>query len=131
MKIIIYSFLAVIALVLFNTGCENSVVNNPNITFPDSLVSFERHVMPFVKQTCGLQDCHGIGYPKANVLLADWESIRMTYNGTMVIPYNPNSSLLVQMLEYTLPHDPMYYWQANDNQKRGIRQWIKEGAVKN
>lgn len=130
-KLAAYCVCVLAIILLLNSGCENSVVNNPNVVFPDSLVSFSKHVMPYVAQTCGLQDCHGPGLPKANVLLADWESIIMAYNGTIVIPGNPNGSLLVQMLEYTLPHNPMLYWNASDNQKKGIRQWIKEGAQKN
>lgn len=130
-KLISYGILSFAMICLLSFGCENGLVNNPNVVFPDSNVSFQNHVMPFIAQNCGLQDCHGYGLPKANVLLADWESMIMTYGGTMVIPKNPDGSVLVQMLEYKLSHNPLLSWNANDNQKKGIRTWIKEGAQKN
>ncbi len=127
----LFIYLVFAALFVSLPSCGDGIVNNPDIVFPDSLVSYTNHVYPFMKQTCSMQGCHAEINPQGNINLSDWHSLIVAYNGVMVVAGKPDASLLVQMLEYTIPHDPMIYWNSSDNQVKGIRKWIAEGAKLN
>lgn len=113
-------------------SCTSSPTNlNNEIVFPDSNVSFQWHVLPILKGNCGLSYCHGEVFPKANVLIYDYFTLMTSYNGALVIPKNPDASVLIQIIEFELPHNPELRWNFNENQRKGIRRWILEGAPNN
>ena len=121
----------ILLLVLF-FGCEEKQTTNVDeIVFPEKNVSFQNNVYPFIKLKCGLQGCHGDVNPARGIQLTDYSSIIIAYNGALIVQGNPNGSVLVQMIENRLPHNPNLYWNFSDNQKKGIRQWITEGAMNN
>ncbi|MGQ9819163.1 MAG: hypothetical protein ACUVQ1_04475 [Candidatus Kapaibacteriales bacterium] len=122
----------VVKITLILTSCTSSVINYQNeIVFPDSNISFQRHVLPVVKSTCGLSYCHGEVFPQSNVMIYDYFTLMTSYNGALVIPKNPDASVLMQIIEFKLPHNPFLRWNLNDNQRIGIRRWILEGAINN
>ncbi|MCX7908490.1 MAG: hypothetical protein N2560_03120 [Ignavibacteria bacterium] len=112
-------------------SCGEITSNNTQITIPDSNVSFQRHILPILKNTCGLSYCHGEIAPQGNVQIIDYISILNSLNGALVIPRNPDGSVLVQIIEYKLPHKPFLDWKLSANQINGIRKWILEGAKNN
>lgn len=127
MRLIKFHFVTT-SLIFF--ACRNSPINN-EIVFPDSNISFQQHVLPVLKANCGLSYCHGEVFPQANVLIYDYFTLMTSYNGALVISKNPDASVLIQIIEFKLPHNPTLRWNLNDKQKKGIRRWILEGAMNN
>jgi len=127
------SALILVFYLIFISGCSDSGSNTSgaNMVFPDKNVSFQNQVQPFIKIKCSIYGCHGDVNPPREIRLTDYASFFASYNGALVIPGKPEASVLVQMLENKLPHNPNVYWEVNDNQKKGIRQWILEGAQNN
>ncbi|HOV92297.1 MAG TPA: hypothetical protein PLC04_04360 [Candidatus Kapabacteria bacterium] len=130
-KIILLTF-SLMVLILMTYGCSESSIysNGENIVFPDSNVKFTAQVLPFLRYNCAYAGCHS-GFSKAGgVVLDDYFEI-MQYPG-LIIPGNPDGSILVQILENRLPHLTYFYrGSITDNHIRGVRQWIKEGALLN
>ncbi|ROL57006.1 hypothetical protein D9V84_06160 [Bacteroidetes/Chlorobi group bacterium Naka2016] len=125
MKLIQFTILALLVI-----SCSSSINNNPT-DFPDSNLSFNNHILPLLRNTCGLSYCHGEVSPRGNVQIYDYFSLMNSYNGALVIPGNPDGSVLVQIIEYKLPHRPNLQWQLNSKQIQAIRKWIAEGAKNN
>ncbi|MGB9851283.1 MAG: hypothetical protein ACPLPX_00270 [Candidatus Kapaibacteriota bacterium] len=123
--------LVVLSIFMILCSCNNVVNNSGQITIPDSNVSFQNHILPILKNTCGLSYCHGEVAPSANVQITDYYSLMNSYNGALVIPGNPDGSVLVQIIEYKLPHKPFLQWQIKPEQLKGLRTWILEGAKNN
>ena len=116
-------FLIIITIVW---GCEDSINSPKDIVFPDKDVSYTLQVEPFLNLTCSFAGCHG-NSAAAGIRLNDYFSIINTPG--LVIPQNPDGSLLNQILEERKPHFT-YYEKSNitDNHVKGMRQWVLEGA---
>jgi hypothetical protein len=127
MKILHLILLITISLlILISTGCEDSINSPKDIVFPDKDVSYSLHVEPFLNLTCSFAGCHG-NSAAAGIRLNDYFSIINTPG--LVIPQNPDGSLLNQILEERKAHFT-YYEKSNitDNHVQGMRQWVLEGA---
>jgi len=130
-KIIFLTF-SLMILIPIIYGCSESSIssNGENIVFPDSNVKFTAQVLPFLRYNCAYAGCHSSFSNAGGVVLDDYFKI-MQYPG-LVIPGNPDGSILVQILENRLPHIKYFYRGAiTTNQIQGVRQWIKEGALLN
>ncbi|MCX7879438.1 MAG: hypothetical protein N2517_02130 [Ignavibacteria bacterium] len=123
--------LVFIAIALLTSCNETSIHNPEEIIIPDSNVSFQNHVLPVLRYSCGLSYCHGEIAPQANVMIYDYYTLMFSYGGALVIPRQPDGSVLVQIIEYRLPHKPTIVWKITENQRKGIRRWILEGAFNN
>lgn len=129
---IIIPSIAILLLISALYGCSESSTypNGENIIFPDSNVQFTNHVLPFLRYNCAYAGCHS-GFSKAGGVVLD-DYFEIMRNPGLVIPGNPDGSIIVQILEYRLPHLTYFYrGSITDNHKRGVRQWIKEGAILN
>lgn len=111
--------------------CCTSNLSNTTEELPENNLSFQNHILPILKSTCGLSYCHGEVAPQGNVQIYDYYTLITAYNGALVIPGNPDGSVLVQIIENRLPHTPVLSWKLTQNQIRGIRKWILEGAKNN
>lgn len=109
----------------------NTIIYNDNVVFPDSNVSFNRHVYPFMKVTCSYQGCHSNETRAGGRAMTEYYTYFETYNLGLVIPYKPDNSLLIQFLERKIQHSSIVYFTVNQNQIRGMRKWIEEGARNN
>jgi len=118
-------------LLFFTISCSQNSISSNEIVIPENNVSFEKHILPVLKNNCGLSYCHGEVSPQSNVLIVDYISLMTSFNGALVIPGNPDGSVLVQIIEYKLPHKPFLQWRITENQRLGIRKWISEGAKNN
>lgn len=111
-------------------GCsENTLTSPSDIIFPDSNVSFQQHVAPFLQLTCAYAGCHDEHTRAGGIALTSY--FHLWEKPGLIIPYDPENSLLVQVLEGRLPHPPSFQGRVTHNHIRGIRQWIKEGAQEN
>jgi len=118
-------------IILLLIACSQNSINSNNNTIPENNVSFQKHILPILRNTCGLSYCHGEVSPQGNVQIYDYTSLMTSFNGALVIPGNPDGSVLVQIIEYKLPHKPFFQWIITENQRLGIRKWISEGAKNN
>ncbi len=131
-KKIVLLFTILFTFFYFLISCDSNMIDgSSDVVFPDSLVSFQGHVYPFIKETCSYQGCHSDETQAGGRRITDYFSYFETSNLGLIIPYKPDNSLLVQKIEGTSPHLTYVYWKINDNQKKGIRTWIAEGARNN
>lgn len=131
LKRLLFTFCIFFSIVLTLYNCSENISNNQEVVFPDSNVSYLIHVQPFLKFTCGLSNCHNEYYKAADVVLTDYFSLFTSYGGALVFPYKPDQSALIKILEGMEVHLTPIYFRINSNQKRGMRQWILEGAKNN
>ncbi len=112
-------------------GCGGSFVEPtpPSIVFPDSNVSFRLHVRPFLHQSCALAACHSGAARAGNVALEEYG--QLWERPGLIVPGNPDASVLQQILEGRLLHQPDPRQLSTENQRRGVRRWITEGARNN
>ncbi|MCS6966679.1 MAG: hypothetical protein NZ473_07935 [Candidatus Kapabacteria bacterium] len=118
---------ATVSYLLF-AGCNGSPFqpSPPNVIFPDSNVSFRLHVQPFLRRGCALVGCHDRGGRSGGVVLEEYA--HLWERPGLVVPGEPDASVLQQILEARLPHQPDPRELSTDNQRRGVRRWIAEGA---
>ncbi len=117
---------AVVVFILL--GCEgtNPVAQNQSIVFPDSNVSYHLQVQPMFNLNCTYSGCHDDASTNG-LKLTSYANANM--DAGLWVPYDPDHSKLVQVLEHKLPHT--YALDTLTNHVRGVRQWVKEGAKNN
>jgi hypothetical protein len=104
------------------------------IVFPATHVSYSGQVQPLFNRGCGGQDnaCHGPDtFSDFSFSLSGYQDV--VASNLIVHPGLPDGSLLVRTVEGTSPPKmpPTNQPQLNDNQKKGLRQWVAEGAQNN
>lgn len=116
------------AIVLLLAGCEHGTVYRQpaDIVFPDSNVSYSRHVEPFLRLTCTFNGCHSSQDP---IPLDSYIALFQTPG--LVIVGHPEQSRLNQVLDGRLAHPPVFQNRINDNHRRGMATWVREGARNN
>lgn len=135
MKKYIYISLSFFLFLLVFLGCnENTLTSNRDIIFPDSLVSYQNHVQPFLALNCAYQGCHSVESMAGGRKMTDYLSLFDTYNIGLIFITKPEQSRLVTIMKNNPPHLGQFYFPDgyfNDNQINGILTWIKEGANNN
>lgn len=109
-------------------GCEQGTQYRraQDVVFPDSNVSYTRHVEPFLRLACAFSGCHSSSDP---IPLDSYIALFQTPG--LVIVGRPEQSRLNQVLEGTLAHPPVFSGVVTDNHRRGMAQWVREGARNN
>jgi hypothetical protein len=121
-SILIFTVAVIFSACTWTTGKE--------IIFPEHSVSFMHHVQPFLQYNCAYSPCHTGFNLAGGISLVEWHHI-MAVNG-FIVPGNPDNSRFVQILEKRLPHFTNFYrGNIKENQIKGIRTWIQEGAINN
>lgn len=124
---------ALAACFLF-AGCEDETYgpgpDSRDIVFPESNVSYAQHVQPLFDRTCAVSGCHDTATKQSNLSLQSYREA--TARPGIIVPTDPDGSVLVQRIEGKIqPRMPYNRPPLSDNQIRGIRQWILEGAQNN
>lgn len=115
---------------ILSCGKDSNPTAPSDITFPDSNVSYGRHVQPLFLTTCATAGCHDDVTKQSALSLSTYENA--TVRPGIIVAGNPDGSVLVQRIEgRILPRMPFNRPPLTDNQIRGIRTWIKEGAKNN
>ncbi len=134
MKHFLIFTLIVFFQVFISTGCDDTITDNDidNRIIPDSLVSFSQHLQPVFEIKC--ISCHDDNTKAGGLSLTTWAST--TADGRVVVPGEPDNSVIVwsvtgnpavqQMPPITSPYKPF-----NENQVKGLKKWIEEGAQNN
>lgn len=127
--------LLLLASVAAYAGCTEDPVAPPSVTFPEQGVSFNMHVKPVLLNNCAISGCHdGYSYEPDNPssLIIRLETYSDLLSAGIVSPLEPDRSRLALVLRGDLLHPASPYFSAlNENQRRGIIQWIREGALNN
>ena len=116
-----------LALIIFLAGCDDDAISSPTqVIFPDSNVSFAAHVAPFLQLGCNMTGCHDAPRTEnRNIVLTSWAGVM---DLRVVNQPGDTNAGLVQVLYGKVFH-PLI--NAEENQRRGIKQWVKEGAKNN
>ncbi len=111
-------------------SCGDDVLTDPKqIVFPDTNVSYQRHVQPFLNLTCTYSGCHSSDSRAGNLALTTY--MEFIDSPGLIVEGKPESSVLSQVLEGKLPHSVSFTERITQNHIDGVRQWIKEGAQNN
>jgi hypothetical protein len=102
----------------------------------DAEVSFSRNVLPIFQKNC--VPCHevgGQGQQASGMMLMTYQGVmKGTQFGPMIVPYAPDESNLVRMIDWKvspdirMPHDRQ---QLSSADRAMIRNWIRQGAQDN
>jgi hypothetical protein len=108
------------------TACSSNDITNPNqIVFPASNVKYSMHVAPYLSISCNITGCHDApSTSNMGVVLTTWAEVR-----DHVIPKDTLTSALVNVMYARESHDRQFI--SNENQRNGIKVWVKEGALDN
>ncbi|HVK39715.1 MAG TPA: hypothetical protein VNA88_14360 [Candidatus Kapabacteria bacterium] len=116
-------------------ACTDDPVAPPSVVFPERGVSFNMHVKPVLLNNCAISGCHdGYSYEPDNPsrLVVRLESYSDLLSAGVISPLEPDRSRLALVLCGDLLHPASVYFSAlNENQRAGIIQWIREGALNN
>ncbi len=134
MRVISYILISFIITIII-CSCDNQpIVNDKDIVFPDSNVSYQNHVQPFMMLKCAYRGCHSSEDRAGGRDMTTWFALFETENVGLVIPYNPEQSRFVQILKASPPHQGYFTFQKgyfSENHINGIITWINEGAELN
>lgn len=124
-------FLITVIVIFF--ACDDTITNSnvDDTIIPPKDVGFGKYIYPVIYAKCSSIDgCHGAfdNGAAGGVVLTSWETI-----SDYVVPYDPEVSRLVQIVDGTIKTHPAVPdgFSLNENQVQGIITWIKEGAQNN
>lgn len=117
-----------IGLVVFLGSCGGGDITGPeDIMFPDSNVSYGRHVAPFLAVGCNMSGCHDASRPDNRFTdLTSWISVRSI--NVINQPGDTNCNLVRVLYGRTL--HPILN-SIGENQRSGVKKWVLEGAQNN
>jgi len=128
-KVLLKVFTALLVVVMATAFWSSPVVGGYKTTFT-------KHVLPIFKNKC--MDCHrlgGEGQEKSGLDLSSYETLmKGTKHGPVVVPGDLLTSNLVVLIEGKADHSINMPYQTDPltkNEIRLIKQWVKQGAMKN
>ncbi len=119
-------------LMLINAGCDDTLTAEEvdNIVMPDSGVSYADHIAVVFEFNCNR--CHNPSLKEGGVDLSTWSGI--VADPRIVSRGSDSTSVLVWTIEYRAgfpPMPPLLYKGLIPNHIKGVRTWIREGALNN
>lgn len=128
LKIILTSVLLASLLILSCTDMGSEPENNS----PPDQVSYANDIQPIFNSNCAGSQCH-IGGTSNGLSLVSYSTLMEGgISGPVVIPGEPDSSIIVQRLEGTIqPQMPFQRPPQPQSQIQLIRDWIAQGAQDN
>lgn len=118
------------ALLGMASACSDNLITDPGqIVMPDSNVKYRDHIQPVFNLSCSFSGCHDAATRAGGLALTSYIDLFM--RGGLIIPGNPDASLLVQMLQGKQFHPPTFQGRINQNHVNGIATWVREGAKNN
>lgn len=128
-----YLYLFLLTLTIISLGCKDQIsdVDIDNRPMPVKNISYSKDIAPIFNYKCNFNGCHADGV-NSSYVMTSWTGV-ITY--PIVIPGNPDNSILVLRITGRIPPimPPIgsYATPITSEQERGIKQWIKEGALNN
>ena len=130
MKINLILF-AIFIFIVSYIGCKDTTAGIDDTIIPSSNVSFGKYIQPLFLTKCANSGCHDDATRAGGYSLTSWVGATEL---DIVVPKNPNNSLLYQTVERipgVPPMPPVGYSALTTNQIAGIKTWIDEGAQNN
>ncbi len=119
--------LLLVASLMWTDCSTNTITRAQDVVFPDSNVSYSASVQPLMALGCAFSGCHSFN---TSLPLDSYVSILSGSPG-MVIPFKPDQSKLVQVIQGKLSHTYDLGSTITDNHRKGIALWVQEGAKNN
>ncbi|MBM4168281.1 MAG: hypothetical protein FJ215_03890 [Ignavibacteria bacterium] len=118
---------------LIGCGDESVDPNLPEIVFPTSNVSYNRHVEPLFQRKCAFAGCHfGVNAARGLDLSPPSYNRLRNYQPLLVFPGDATESYLIKKVDGRFPpRMPLSREPLNANQIEGLKKWINEGALNN
>jgi hypothetical protein len=118
------------SLAIIYYGCKDTITNEDidKIIIPDKDVSYIKYIQPVFDVKCNNANCHSDGNPNGIISFTSCQNAKSDLS--IIFPYNPQTSRLVQVIEGNSPNPmpPVNNPPLTKNQIDGIITWIKEGA---
>lgn len=110
----------------------DTVVVSVAIVASQTLVSYSGEIQPIFNNNCAGAQCH-VGGMANGLSLSSYASLMQGGNsGAVVVPGNPNSSIIIRRLEGSItPQMPFGGAPLSVSDIQKIRDWIEEGALDN
>ena len=114
--------------------CKDSITDGSiaNIVFPDSNVSYTKHVEPLFLRSCAIPDCHNTASMAAGVSFETYQDA-ISKSGVIISGDTVNSRLVwsLRRKNNVALMPPLERPQLTENQKLGLKRWIYENATNN
>jgi hypothetical protein len=127
----IYIVITFTSIILLAQSCDDTLTSTEvnNIVMPDSNVSYSKHIAPVFEVKC--VPCHNnTGRKEAGLDLSSWSAA--TLDPRIIARGSDSTSVLVFSIEGLPPYALMPpSGRLIDNHIKGIRTWIREGALNN
>jgi hypothetical protein len=120
-----------------NLACKDTIVGTSEadkIVFPDSNVSYAKHVDPLFRLRCAFPGCHGSDTKAVRGFSLDSYANLMFGDRQPVLRGDPENSPLAWRIEGgtgTGVRMPLNSTPLKENQIQGIKTWIRENAQDN
>ncbi|MBN1448247.1 MAG: hypothetical protein JXA28_09985 [Bacteroidetes bacterium] len=129
-SLMLLGLLLVVVLPAAAPSCDDDGLGpGDDVVFPEEDISYAAHVQPYFNLRCANYGCHEDQTRAGNLSLTSY--VALTERPGVVIPFDAESSLLMQKIDGRLPHPIEVPILINENQLGGIRTWINEGAKNN
>lgn len=118
-------------MILFSSCKDDSnpVSKIEDVVFPETNISYYRHIQPLFNIACATSGCHDIQTKASNLDLSDYSGIKQRFYD-VVIPGDTILSRLIWSIEGQAQVAAMPpQGTLTRNQIRGFKQWIMEGAT--
>jgi hypothetical protein len=128
---ILITIISIGFVTLVATNCGDNIMTNREITFPDSNVSYQNHVQPFLNIKCAYRGCHSAEDMKDGRNMTDYFNLFSTANLGLILPGKPEESRIIQIMRGNPMHRGTFEFPAgyfSQNNINGMVVWIKEGA---
>lgn len=128
-----YAFAAgglIITCALILNACDDIIKPDDSlekIVFPETLISYNRHVQPVFNIACATSECHDVNTKASNLDLSDYLGIKQRFYDVVIV----RDTAASRLIWYITGRSGSDQWHRplNPNQVRGFKQWIMEGAT--
>lgn len=118
-------------LSVFGLGCKLASAPEPE-SIPSKNISYAQHIRPLFLDHCAIEvGCHASSQPAGELDLQTPHPDFISQSGLVVLPTDPEHSLLYQLLldrVGTIPRMPLRKNPLSWEHIQAIRTWIQEGA---
>lgn len=121
--------LSALTLILSLMACDSGPSEPGDVIFPDTGVSYRRHVQPLFDVGCNFNGCHNSTDRAGNLSLESYFDV--INKPGVVVPGDSAHSLLVQVVRERQQHTFSISSIITSDQARGIAVWVEEGASNN
>jgi hypothetical protein len=134
-RAVIYFYFTLFVIALISFACDEEVPDPNEVVFPDRNVSYSGHVERLFFRSCIFSGCHNAEAKEIGKLSLETYNDAISFPGVIIPRDTINSRLIrrvqgLDALERMPPSFSNFPW-LNDNQIRGLKQWIIEGAQNN